>query len=86
VERALLGIRPESFGQRLDPGLPVVEVTATQVEQVGPYQLLHGRAGADELVARIERSFVVFRGDRVRLAVDPGLAHVFDAATGRALL
>jgi hypothetical protein len=53
---------------------------------VGPYQLLHGRAGGDELVARIERSSVVFRGDRVRLAVDPRVVHVFDAATSRALL
>ena len=86
VERALLGIRPESFRQRPEPGHPPVEVTATQVDQVGPYQLLHGRAGADQLVARIERSFVVFRGDRVRLGVDPGLVHVFDASTGRALL
>jgi multiple sugar transport system ATP-binding protein len=86
VERAVLGIRPESLRQRLEPGQPVVEVTAAQVEQVGPYQLLYGRAGADELVARVDRSFVVFRGDRVRLAVDPGAVHVFDAATGRALL
>jgi len=86
VERAVLGIRPESLRQRLEPGLPVVEVTAAQVEPVGPYQLLYGRAGSDALVARIERSFVVFRGDRVRLAVDPDLVHVFDAATGRALL
>jgi ABC-type sugar transport system ATPase subunit len=86
VERAVLGIRPESLRQRLDPGLSVVEVTAERIEPVGPYQLLHGRSGADELVARIERSFVVFRGDRVRLGVDPGLVHVFDAATGRTLL
>jgi ABC-type sugar transport system ATPase subunit len=82
----VLGIRPESFRQRLDPGMPVVEVTAERIEPVGPYQLLHGRAGGDELIARIERSSVVFRGDRVRLAVDPAFAHVFDAATGRALL
>jgi multiple sugar transport system ATP-binding protein len=86
VERALLGIRPERLAQRLDPGLTVVEVTAHRIEPVGPYQLLHGLAGSDELVARIERSSVVFRGDRVRLAFDPGLVHVFDAATGAALL
>jgi multiple sugar transport system ATP-binding protein len=86
VERAVLGIRPESLRERLSPGLPVIEVTAERVEPVGPYQLLHGRAGGDELVARIERSSVVFRGDRVRLAVDPRVVHVFDAATGQALL
>jgi len=28
----------------------------------------------------------VFRGDRVRLAFDPGSVHVFDARTGAALL
>ena len=86
VERAMLGIRPESLRQRLEPGLPEVGMTAERIEQVGAHQLLHGRAGADELVARIERSFVVFRGDRVRLAFDPAHVHVFDAATGRALL
>jgi len=86
VERVLLGIRPESLSQRLAPGLPSVEVTAERIEQVGPYQLLHGRAASDQLIARIDRSFVVFRGDRVRLAIDPALVHVFDAATGLALL
>jgi multiple sugar transport system ATP-binding protein len=86
VEHVVLGIRPESLRQRLEPGQPVVEVTATQVAPAGPYQLLQGRAGPDELVARIERSSVVFRGDRVRLAVHPDAVHVFDAATGRALL
>jgi multiple sugar transport system ATP-binding protein len=86
VERAVLGIRPESLSQRLEAGHPVVELTAERIEMVGPYQVVHGRAGQDPLAARVERSLVVFRGDRLRLAVDPALAHLFDEETGRALL
>jgi multiple sugar transport system ATP-binding protein len=86
VERAVLGIRPEDLSERPVAGAPVVELTADRVEMAGPYQLLWGRAGADRLVARIERSSVVFRGDRVRLSVRVARLHAFDAATGRALL
>ena len=86
LERVVLGIRAESLSQRLEPDHPVVELTAERIEMVGPYQLVHGRAGDDGMVARIERSFVVFRGDRLRLAIDPALVHVFDPASGRALL
>jgi multiple sugar transport system ATP-binding protein len=86
VERAVLGIRPEALSERVRDGATVVEVTARLIEMVGPHQLVHGRAGADTIVARVARSFRVFRGDRVRLAVDPDRLHVFDAATGRALL
>jgi multiple sugar transport system ATP-binding protein len=86
TERAVLGIRPEDLDQRMGAGLAMIEVTAERVETVGPYQLLHGRAAGDHLLARVSRSFVVFRGDRVRLAVDPAFVHAFDPATGRALL
>lgn len=85
-ERAVLGIRPEDLSEYLAEGLPVIEVTVNLVEMVGPHQLIHGHVGADELVARVGRSLVVFRGDRVRLAANPARAHVFDAATGRSLL
>jgi ABC-type sugar transport system ATPase subunit len=85
-ERALLGIRPEDLTEDRGEGWPLIEVTADLVEMVGPHQLVHGRAGEDQLVARVGRSRVVFRGDRVRLAANPARVHVFDGATGRALL
>jgi multiple sugar transport system ATP-binding protein len=84
-QRAVLGIRPEDLTEHEGDGRPVIEVTADLVEMVGPHQLVHGRAGEDRLVARVRRSLVVFRGDRVRLAASPTLAHVFDATSGRAL-
>jgi len=88
VERVVLGIRPESLSERVPApdGAAVIEVTARQVEMVGPHQLVHGDAGDDVVVARVERRFVVFRGDRVRLSASPASVHVFDAVTGRALL
>jgi multiple sugar transport system ATP-binding protein len=86
VEPAVLGIRPEGLSEVVADGAPVVEVRAEMIEMVGAHQLVHGSAGPDRLIARVARSLVVFRGDVVRLAIDPRRLHVFDQRTGRALL
>lgn len=86
VERAVLGIRPEDLSEVVVEGAQVIEVRAELTEMVGAHQLVHGRVGPDRLVARVARSFVVFRGDMVRLAVHTDRLYLFDAATGRAIL
>jgi len=85
VERAVLGIRPEDLS-RWAGGGQVIEVRVDQIENVGPHQLVHGSAGTDRLIARVERSLVVFRGDVVRLGIDPARLHLFDQSTGRKIL
>jgi len=85
VERAVLGIRPEDLCEA-SAGQHTVDVRAELIENVGPHQLIHGSAGPDGIVARVSRSLVVFRGDKVRLQVDPDRLHVFDQATGRKVL
>ena len=85
VERAVLGIRPEDLCEA-SAGQHTVDVRAELIENVGPHQLIHGSAGPDGIVARVSRSLVVFRGDKVRLQVDPDRLHLFDQATGRKVL
>lgn len=85
VERAVLGIRPEDLNQ-VAGGTHVIELRADLIENVGPHQLVHGSAGSDRLIARVARTLVVFRGDVVRLGIDPARLHVFDHATGRKVL
>ncbi len=84
VHEAMLGIRPEDLSDVLTPGSQVIEIRADRTEMVGPHQLIHGTVGSDRLLARVGRSFVVFRGDRVRLAVRTDRVHLFDRATGDA--
>ena len=85
VDRAVLGIRPEDLSQRAGRGV-VIEVRVDLIENVGPHLLVHGTAGTDRLTGRVERSLVVFRGDVVRLGIDPARLHLFDQATGRKIL
>jgi len=85
VERAVLGIRPEDLSPWAGGG-QVIEVRVDQIENVGPHQLVHGSAGTDRLIARVERSLVVFRGDVVRVGIDPARLHLFDQSTGRKIL
>lgn len=84
VERAVLGIRPEDLSEA-PAGAHTIEVRADLIENLGPHQLVHGSAGPERMVARVSRSLVVFRGDVVRLQVDPNRLHLFDEATGRKL-
>ena len=99
IERAVLGIRPadlsEATARRHTTPLQEtsdfmeasgIEVRAELIENVGPHQLVHGRVGPDAIVARVSRSLVVFRGDKVRLQVDTDRLHLFDEATGRKVL
>jgi multiple sugar transport system ATP-binding protein len=86
VERAVLGIRPEDLSEAPVEGAPIIELRADLVEMLGSHQLVHGTAGPDRLIARVARSFVVFRGDVLRLAVDTARLHLFDQRTGRAIV
>jgi multiple sugar transport system ATP-binding protein len=84
-QRVAYGIRPEhlelahSSAERTVPGeIIVVEPTGAETEllvKVGEAQIVlvtHGRP-------------VVHAGDKVALAVDPAMAHVFDQASGERL-
>jgi multiple sugar transport system ATP-binding protein len=86
VERAVLGVRPEELPEAAADTPDAIELRADLVEPIGAHQLVHGTVGPDRLTARVSRTLVVFRGDVVRLALDPDRLHLFDAGTGRAVL
>ena len=86
VERAVLGIRPEALSPRVSSSDPVIDVKVDMAERVGRHQFVYGTAGGDGIVARVESDVRVQRGERMRLGVDPRVLHLFDAATGHALM
>ena len=84
----LLGVRPEHLTLVSDRGAVDLELKVTAVETLGADTLAHGypvagdlRSG--ELVARLPGSVRVADGDVLPLAIEPGMAHIFDAASGR---
>jgi ABC-type sugar transport system ATPase subunit len=72
------GVRPEAMQRAADVegGIPL-EVVAEVVEPLGSDVFVHGRAGPDEVVARLPGNVHVSPGDRIPLTVDPADLHLF---------
>jgi sn-glycerol 3-phosphate transport system ATP-binding protein len=79
VSDAILGVRPEHVGIRLDDGYPA---QVDNVEYLGADSLVVCRIGEQALTARIGGRVAFRRRDIVRLSWAPGAAHYFDAASG----
>ena len=94
VEKAVLGVRPEAMTDNLrgaaqssstngESGLDMkVEVT----EILGADQFVYGAVGQDSTIARVDPQMKVEPGDRLRLKLDTRRLHLFDPATGEAIL
>jgi multiple sugar transport system ATP-binding protein len=95
VEKAVLGVRPEAMTDNLrgaaaqsastngQAGLDMkVEVT----EILGADQLVYGIIGKDSAIARVDPQLKVDPGDRLRLQLDTRRLHLFDPASGEAIL
>jgi multiple sugar transport system ATP-binding protein len=94
VEKAVLGIRPEAMTDNLrgaaqtstsngGSGLDMkVEVT----EILGADQFVYGVVGQDSAIARVDPQMKVDPGDRLRLQLDTRRLHLFDPASGMAIL
>ena len=94
VEKAVLGVRPEAMTDNLrgaassssangESGLDMkVEVT----EILGADQFVYGVVGQDSAIARVDPQMKVDPGDRLRLKLDTRRLHLFDPATGEAIL
>jgi multiple sugar transport system ATP-binding protein len=80
AEKVILGIRPESLVHNPD-GDGVLEMKVDVVERLGSDQFVYGQVGGDAVTARTDPRLKVQAGDLVKLDVDPGLIHVFDAGT-----
>jgi multiple sugar transport system ATP-binding protein len=66
-----------------------LEAVVVLVRDVGREYLVHARVqgveGPVDLVVRHRRGVAPVRGEHLLISVNPALAHVFDAATGRRL-
>ncbi|WP_274426628.1 sn-glycerol-3-phosphate import ATP-binding protein UgpC [Chelativorans sp. YIM 93263] len=84
-----LGVRPEHLEPASESAAELMlEVSA--VETLGADTLAHGHLigvsnGDGELVARLPGNAKVNAGDRLPLAIEPGMAHLFDAESGKRL-
>jgi multiple sugar transport system ATP-binding protein len=81
----VLGLRPEHLAEAGGAGPDVISVEVDLVEPMGAETLLHLRAGATALVARVKPTDRITRGQRIHLALDLAHAHLFDAATEQVL-
>jgi len=81
----LLGMRPEHL-TAVDERNADFSIDVSVVEALGADTLAHGRIvgaeGKAEIIARLAGGTTVAPGDRIHLALMPGMAHLFDAATG----
>ena len=76
-----LGVRPEDVALAV-PGAPGgLAMTVEVVEALGPEVLLHARAGASVLVARLPPQPLPDRGATVHVTLRPDRLHFFDPET-----
>jgi len=86
LERGILGIRPEHFVPTVSSDDAVIDLKVEVFEVLGADQYLYGKVGSDDVIARVDPQLKVSVGDRVRLGVNMGRLHLFDAETEKAVL
>jgi multiple sugar transport system ATP-binding protein len=80
--QVVLGIRPEALVQEGLEGTgdgASLDMKVEVVERLGSDQFVYGQVGGDAVTARVDPKLKITTGDAVRLRVDPGAVHVFDA-------
>jgi sn-glycerol 3-phosphate transport system ATP-binding protein len=80
--RAIIGIRPEQIEVRA-AGRQALR--ADFVEKLGPVQLVHGHFAGQDFILQCPSTEHVAAGQELRFDIDPGMIHVFDAASGARL-
>jgi len=88
-KNVILGIRPENIHDwAFQPSniLPAeVDANVEVVEQMGNEKIVYVEEGGKTFLARMDPRTTATVGNRVRLAVDTGNIHLFDAQTEKAL-
>ncbi|HLQ62936.1 MAG TPA: sn-glycerol-3-phosphate ABC transporter ATP-binding protein UgpC [Candidatus Acidoferrales bacterium] len=85
LARGFLGIRPEDFLEKAPENGAAIDLKVEVLEVLGADQYLYGKAGSDDVTARVDPHLKVSVGDRVRLGVNMRRLHLFDAETEKAV-
>jgi multiple sugar transport system ATP-binding protein len=80
------GIRPEDLYEDAPPGMPRHPVAVRGIEPLGAETILLLSLGGHDLVARVGRATRFRIGEQAEIAFDPAGVHLFDAATGAAVI
>ncbi|TLM73984.1 ABC transporter ATP-binding protein [Microbulbifer harenosus] len=82
-QHLLLGLRPEKlvYAASAPAHWPRLRGEIELVESLGAEMLVHLRAGADQVIARLPGLRVFTLGDVLELAFDPAAVYLFDAAS-----
>jgi multiple sugar transport system ATP-binding protein len=91
-KEVVLGLRPEAIHDGEERPVPqgketevVWDMELRFVERLGPSQLATLRRGPWTVVARLDARLALAGRTALRVGLDLAQAHLFDAATGRAL-
>ncbi|CAM3668655.1 ABC transporter ATP-binding protein [Isoptericola cucumis] len=97
--KVTVGFRPESLDIVSSTDADAIPVLVNLVEELGSDAFVYGTltgefahdaevrsgAGEDQVIVRIDPRDVPMKGDTIHVAIKPGKAHVFSAATGNRL-
>jgi len=87
VQRAVLGVRPEAMTEKpAAEGHSTLDMTVEVTEILGADQFVYGAVGGDAITARLDPQVKVAPGDHLRLSVDTRRLHLFEPASGLAIL
>jgi ABC-type sugar transport system ATPase subunit len=87
----IMGIRPEDLCERVSASAEgtkqgnMIRMTIDLVEPVGPYVLLHLKAGQVLIVATVKETKAK-AGQEVIMEVNPSRIHIFDKGTTNAIM
>src|SRR5213080_2070622 len=85
VARGILGIRPEHFLPTVSGDDAIMDLKVEVLEVLGADQYLYGKIGSDDVIARVDPQLKVSVGDLVRLGINMGRLHLFNAETEKAV-
>ena len=80
-----LGVRPENLYLAADAATPGIDVTVTLIEPTGAETYVNAELAGEPIVAVLRERLSVAPGTTVRLGLEPGTAHLFDAGSGAAI-
>jgi multiple sugar transport system ATP-binding protein len=84
-QEVTLGVRPEDLAEAAAEGAARIEATVESAEPLGHEVLLHLKAGATPLTARLGAEATGAFGESKTLHVQPSKAHFFDGRSGERL-